>query len=168
MTKKKIYTDPAKYEEKLGRVMKRLNIEEFSFDYSRHQAWISFVYKGQPYHFEQSVEKAREHGIDLNYGSDAFAQLVLSLEDLSRMVERGIYDLNVWIAGMKALPVGNPIAECFTILGFHDIPKSQEELRSQYRTLLKRAHPDQGGSQEELQKVRDAYEQAKSLLINSD
>ena len=33
-----------------------------------------------------------------------FAQLVKTLEDIARMVERGIYDLSTWIEGMKTLP----------------------------------------------------------------
>jgi len=39
------------------------------------------------------VEKERKNGISLSYGSDAFAQLVLSLEDIARMTERGIDEL---------------------------------------------------------------------------
>ena len=42
--------------------------------------------------------------IKMAYGSDCFAQIVLSLEDLARMAERGIYELQTWLSGMQYLP----------------------------------------------------------------
>lgn len=33
----------------------------------------------------------------------AGAEVVLALEDLVRMIDRGIYDLSTWVAGMKYL-----------------------------------------------------------------
>ena len=81
------------YESKLKRVMERLGITKYNYNWDRFEAWIEFTYKGTLYRFEHSVEKARKNGISLSYGSDAFAQLVLSLEDIARMTERGIYEL---------------------------------------------------------------------------
>ena len=100
MASKKIYSSPELYEDKLVRVMARLGIEEgdYNYDWSRQECWVEFRYKGELYRFSHSVKNAQEHGISLQYGSDAFAQVVLSLEDLARMVERGIYDLSTWVA----------------------------------------------------------------------
>lgn len=101
----KQYAEPATYEAKLEKVMARLGIEEYDYDWN---AALSVGYplpiKDQPYRFSHSVANAKAHGVDIKYGSDVFAQVVLSLEDLARMVERGIYDLSTWVAGMKYLP----------------------------------------------------------------
>lgn len=88
----KKYADPQSYEVKLERVMERLGAEKYDYDWSRRECWVEFWYKGQLYRFSHSVENAQKHGVDIQYGSDVFAQVVLSLEDLARMVERGIYD----------------------------------------------------------------------------
>ena len=98
----KQYGDVSTYEGKLENVMKRLGAEEYNFDWSRTACWVEFRYKGQLYRFEHSVENAKMHGQHIVYGSDVFAQVVLALEDLARMTERGIYELQTWNIGMKA------------------------------------------------------------------
>ncbi|MEW6573148.1 MAG: hypothetical protein AB1374_05895 [Bacillota bacterium] len=98
------YAPGGEYEQKLHRVMRRLGVKEYQFDYSRFEAWVQLTYKGSLYRFEHTVARAQARGQKISYGSDCFAQIVLSLEDLSRMIERGIYDLQTWIAGMKSLP----------------------------------------------------------------
>lgn len=71
---------------------------------------------------------------------------MLSLEDLARMVERGIYDLSTWVAGMKALPKrSESLDACFIALGFAEPPISKEEITLHYRRLAKVYHPDAGG-----------------------
>lgn len=104
MIKRPHYVEAKRYEDKLKRVMKRLDVYEFTFDYDIKTAWIEFVYKKEKYRFEHSVQNARIRDIELEDGDAVFSQLVLALEDLSRLVERGIYDLQSWIAGMKMLP----------------------------------------------------------------
>jgi hypothetical protein len=74
----KKYAPAQEYEKKLDRVMERLDIKEYNYDFSRHLAWVEFKYKGSLYRFDHSVEKAQERGIKLNYGSDAFAQTTLN------------------------------------------------------------------------------------------
>ena len=164
MAATKQYVSPDKYEDKLRRVMDRFGVEEYNWDYSRREAWVSFRYKGQLYRFEQSVDNAKAHGIDLVYGTDAFAQIVLSLEDLARMVERGIYDLSTWVAGMKALPEQTHLPSCFVVLGFTELPKDMDSLTSQYRAMLKKVHPDVGGSSDAFQAVQNAYKECKDIL----
>ena len=113
----KQYAAPETYEAKLEKVMSRLGVEQYDYDWSRFECWVSFAYKGQPYRFSHSIDNAKAHGVDVRHGSDVFAQLVLSLEDLARMVERGIYDLSTWVAGMKYLPAGKNLEPCFAWLG---------------------------------------------------
>ena len=161
-TKRK-YAPPDNYERKLSKVMERLGVADHKFDYSRFSAWIHFTYKGSLYRFEHTVEKAKERGVDIRYGSDAFAQLVLSLEDLARMVERGIYDLSEWAAGMKYLPAPVEVPDFIRALGFNLIP-SREALRARYRELIKELHPDNGGSEDDFKSMQRACEQAMAYL----
>jgi hypothetical protein len=158
----KKYADPRYYESKLGRVLDRLGSTEYNYNFDRHVAWVEFRYKDNLYRFDHSVKKAKEKGQDLTFGSDAFAQVVLALEDLTRIVERGIYDLSTWVAGMKYLPEPIQIPECFRILGFQSMPESRSDIESRYKSLAKKYHPDLGGSQSDFQAVKKASEQALS------
>lgn len=154
----KQYADPVTYEAKLEKVMARLGVEAYDYDWSRRECWVSFKYKGQFYRFSHSIDNAQAHGINVKYGSDVFAQVLLSLEDLARMAERGIYDLSTWIAGMKYLPAAEPLEPCFMALGFSARPESGQEVKARYKQLAKVLHPDAGGSSEDMIKLQQAYE----------
>lgn len=156
----KQYGSPKAYERKLHRVMQRLGVESYSFDWGRAEAWVQFTYRGQLYRFEHGVKKARDRGIKIAYGSDAFAQLVLALEDLARIVERGIYDLQLWVEGMKYLPPAPELPECFRVLGFDRVPERAEEVTARFRELAKRLHPDAGGSAQAFQALMQARDEA--------
>lgn len=156
----KQYGPADNYERKLERVMKRLKVKEYNFNYDRRDAWVQFRYKGELYQFDHSVEKAKARGINLNYGSDAFAQVVLTLEDLARMAERGIYELSTWIAGLKMLPPVQEVPSFFRIMGFEQLPTDVEEVKARFRSLSKQLHPDVGGKQEDFEALKRAAEQA--------
>lgn len=160
MPAKKQYADVSQYESKLSRVMERLGVIEYNYNYDRFGGWVEFRYKGELYRFDHSVENANAHGVNIHYGSDAFSQIVLALEDLARMVERGIYDLKIWIAGMKFLPQTVEIPNCFVRLGFTEIPGNVEEVKVRYKNLAKTLHPDNGGSSSEFNDLKNASEQA--------
>jgi hypothetical protein len=160
----KQYADAVFYESKLNKVMERLGIKEYNYDFSRHGSWVEFRYKGELYRFDHSVEKAKSRGINLTYGSDAFAQIVLALEDLARMVERGIYDLQTWVSGMKYLPPVIEVPSFFKLLGFETIPASEEDIKTRYRTLAKQLHPDGGGDSDDFINLTKAAEEAIKYL----
>lgn len=164
----KQYAEPATYEAKLEKVMSRLGVEQYDYDWSRFECWVSFSYKGQPYRFSHSVENAKSHGVNIRYGSDVFAQVVLSLEDLARMVERGIYDLSTWVAGMKYLTAGKTIEPCFSGLGFVERPKTANEVKSQYRRMAKAMHPDAGGDEAAFVALGENYRKCLELLKEQD
>ena len=107
------------YEKKLEKIMMRFGIEkkDYNWNCDRYGGWVEFRYKGQIYRFEHTVDNAKKAGINLTYGSDAFAQIVLALEDLARIVERGIYDLQNWVAGMKMLPEKTTLPSFCSVLG---------------------------------------------------
>lgn len=160
----KAYGPADDYEAKLARVMKRLKVKEFNFNWDRFGGWVEFRYRGELYRFDHTLDKAQAKGVKLRYGSDAFAQIVLALEDLSRMVERGIYDLATWVAGMKYLPAPQQVPEAFRVLGFDRIPADVEDVRARYKLMARSAHPDAGGSAEEFQQLTAAAEEATRYL----
>ncbi len=148
------------YEKKLPRVMERLGAEDYRFDWGRWEAWVEVRYKGRWRRFSHSVQKARETGTELKDGRQCFARLVLTLEDLARMVTHGIYDLEVWISGIPLLPPASELPQEFALLGFERIPDTEEEIRERYRTLTKRYHPDHGGSDAAFQVLTGARDRA--------
>lgn len=148
MATQKQYASLEFYEKKLAKVMSRFGIEpeKYDWDCNRSSCWVQFYYKGGLYRFEHSVQKAQEHGHKLSYGSDAFAQVVLALEDLARLVDRGIYDLQDWVAGMKSLPPAQELPSFCKLLGLDHLPQSEDEIEKAFRTMAKHNHPDVGGS----------------------
>lgn len=164
MGAKKQYADPAGYERKLEKVMERLGVDSYDYNFDRHGCWVQFRLKGEIYRFDHSVAKAKERGVNLTYGSDAFAQVVLALEDLARMVERGIYELQTWVAGMRYLPPPVEVPTFFRFLGFAETPASAADVTDRYRTLAKTMHPDKGGSEEDFNALVDAAERAKAYF----
>jgi hypothetical protein len=164
VTVEKQYAAGSTYEKKLAAVMKRLKAQEHDWNYDRHGAWVQFRYRGQLYRFDHSVQNARARGVKLDFGSDAFAQIVLSLEDLARMVERGIYDLQTWVSGMKMLPAALEVPSFLKLLGFAEIPADVEEVKTRYRNLALKFHPDQGGNAEDFDMLKRASEQAMQYM----
>jgi hypothetical protein len=164
MATSKQYGAGEQYKKKLQKVMERLGVKEFNYNWDRFGCFVEFRYKKELYRFDHTIEKAQARGIKINYGSDVFAQVVLALEDLARMVERGIYDLSTWVAGMKYLPPPVEVPSFFKFLGFETMPTSKEDVDARYRTLSKQMHPDAGGNPEDFHKLKDASEKAKKYL----
>jgi hypothetical protein len=167
MTAAKRYGPAQEYEKKLARVMERLGVTKFDWNCDRHDCWVTFSYKGETYRFDHSVENAKKHDQQIRFGSDAFAQVVLTLEDLARMAERGIYDLQIFVAGLKLLPAPVELPECFRILQFDRIPSGPEEIKARFLELAKQTHPDAGGDAVEFKKIHRAYEEAVALLTGA-
>lgn len=167
MVSRKTYKQSVEfYERKLDRVMERLEATEVQSDWTRNgAAWIEFRHKGELYRFDHSVEKAQAHGSDLKFGSDVFSQMVMALEDLARVVSRGIYELSTWLEGMKFLPPPLEIPPAFKILGFTTMPATREDVRARYLTLAKEHHPDNGGDPEAFQSIKAAAEQAMGHFV---
>lgn len=164
MPKTKQYGAGEQYEKKLVKVMERLGVTVVNYNWDRFGCYVEFRYKNDLYRFDHTLEKAKARGINLKYGSDVFAQVVLALEDLARMVERGIYDLSTWVSGMKYLPPPVEVPSFFKYLGFTEVPAAKEDVDARYRTLSKQMHPDAGGKAEDFHKLKEAAEQAKKYL----
>lgn len=154
----KQYADVHTYEAKLEKVMNRLGVENYNYDWSRHACFVEFWIDGQYYRFDHSIDNAKAHGQNIQYGSDIFAQVVLTLEDIARMTERGIYELQTWIAGLKALPPAPQLDPCFIALGFVQMPESVEQIKAAYKRLAKVTHPDAGGDAAAFDALKRNYE----------
>jgi len=55
------------------------------------------------------------------------------------------------------------IPECLSVLGFTRVPEDKGEIQTRYRKLSKIYHPDMGGTQEEFQRIKKAWDTAKKL-----
>ena len=62
----KKYSSAENYEKKLERVIERLEVSEFNYNWDRFSAWIEFRYKGELYRFDHSIENARAHSAGTN------------------------------------------------------------------------------------------------------
>ncbi|HMM31604.1 MAG TPA: J domain-containing protein [Clostridia bacterium] len=156
MAAKKQYAAAESYERKLERIMERFGATDFDYNYDRHGAWVSFSLRGQMYRFEHTLDKAKNSQQPLSFGSDCFAQIVLALEDLARMAERGIYELSTWLAGVKFLPPPAVLPDCFRILGFSAMPESADAVKARYKDLAKQLHSDAGGNAGDFAQMHDA------------
>ncbi|MFY4777330.1 hypothetical protein [Metabacillus sp. RGM 3146] len=116
-------------EHRLVKVIKRLKIEDYTFNWDRNSCFIDFFYKQESYRLEHSLEKAKEKGIVLRNGMDCLNELTESLEDLCAIIERGTYRFETWIAGMKQIPL------------VHETPEYHEEFQIRYRALGKNRYP---------------------------
>ncbi len=160
----KTYKASTFYEKKLEKVMERFNItkDDYLYNWDRFGCWVQFKYKGEMYRFDHSVENAKQHGHEINYGSDSFAQLILALEDLARIAERGIYDIQKWIVGMRYLPAPD-LPSFFRALGFSEMP-TIEDVKKKYKMLARKLHPDAGGTSEDFNTLQNAYEKCLGYL----
>ncbi|SFG46791.1 hypothetical protein SAMN05216353_14610 [Halobacillus alkaliphilus] len=116
------YKEQGMVETNLVNVMKRLKIEDFTFNWDRSSCYVEFSYKEEPYKLEHSIEKARKQGIILKNGMDCLIELTQSLEDLCVIIDRGTYNFQTWISGMKQQDAMN------------ETPIYQEEFHISYKS----------------------------------
>ena len=83
----KQYADAAVYERKLQKVMERMAVEEYIYDFNCNEAWVEFLSKGKPYRFECTKSKAEAMGLNLVCDLDYFAQVILALEKFAGLVD---------------------------------------------------------------------------------
>lgn len=156
------------FEQKLKRVMERLGVREFRYDWNQSRGgsscWVEMHYNTGVYRFENSAEKSARCGRELIYVSDLFAAVVYSLEGLARAVEQGIFTLDMLLAGVPALPAAPALEPCFRAMGFTVRPTDAEEVRTQYKHLAKTFHPDTGGSTETFAALVEDYRACMALL----
>ena len=164
--KHKRYGAAGGFEGRLRKVMERFAVQDYDWNYDRWGAWVSFRLKDELYRFEHTVDKARSHGIHIHFGTDCFAEIVLCMEDLVRMVERGVYGVQTWVAGMRVLPQAFETPACFTALGFPEVPATVEDVEARFRSLASKVHAEAGGDQEAMGTLTAAAEEATSYFAH--
>ncbi|WP_243292702.1 hypothetical protein [Bacillus sp. FJAT-47783] len=137
MFKWKPYKEQETCERRLLRIMKRLKIEDYTFNYDRSRCYIEFQYKDNSYRLEHSVQKARDNGlVMLRNGLDCLTELIQSLEDLCQIIERGTYKLETWLYGMKQSS------------SEEETPEFLEELHIRYKSLGRQHHSEYHNGEE--------------------
>lgn len=164
MPKKKYSGDTAVYEKKLERVMGRLGVTEYNYDWNRNSCYVEMLYGNRVYRFENSIEKSEKSGQNLTYVSDLFAAVVYTLEGLARATERKILSLDILLAGVPSLPPGKPLEPCFAVLGFTERPRSKTEVESRYRKMAMTMHPDGGGNTDAFIALEQNYKHCLELI----
>ncbi len=129
---------------------RRWNIDDFLLPSFRNSVDISAV-------TIEFMHRGEWHSATCNrWQSDArrnFHALVLAFEAVRKADQRGIAGVFADVASAIALPA--PASSAHQILGV-ETSATESEIRTAYRTLLKRHHPDHGGHPEEFTKIRDA------------
>lgn len=169
MATRKQYTGSTEdFEKKLGRVMTRLGAEKYQSNWSQGKGgascFVEMMYGGKVYRFENSTEKSAACGRNISYVSDLFAEVVYSLVGLARAVEKGIFTLDMLLAGVPALPAAPPLEPCFVAMGFSTMPAGEAEVREQYKRLARVMHPDAGGSEEAFKALCQNYDACLEIV----
>lgn len=150
------------FEKKLARVMERLGVKKYQSNWSQGKdgasCFVEMVYGGKVYRFENDSQKSAACKRNLYYVADLFAEVVYSLEGLARAVEKGIFTLDMLLAGVPALPAAPPLEPCFTAMGFSSMPSDEAEIKAQYKRMAKVLHPDAGGDENAFRTLNQNYE----------
>lgn len=169
MTQKKKYSSTGEdMERKLARVMERLGVEKYDYDWAQRrggaECYVEMVYRGAAYRFENSAAKSAANGRGLVYASDLFASVVYALEGLARAVEQDIFTLDMLLKGVPSLPAGKPLEPCFQRMGFTERPESVDVVKAKYRMLAKVYHPDACGDPEAFRLLTEDYKACLGLM----
>lgn len=169
MATRKQYTGTTEdFEKKLGRVMTRLGVDKYQSNWTQGKGgascFVEMMYGGKVYRFENSSEKSAACGRNIVYVSDLFAEVVYSLEGLARAVEKGIFTLDMLLAGVPALPSAPPLEPCFVAMGFSSMPQGEVEVKEQYRRLARVMHPDAGGDEEAFKTLSKNYDACLEIV----
>lgn len=156
------------FEKKLGRVMERLGVKKYQSNWSQGKdgasCFVEMVCGGKAYRFENSSRKSAACKRNLSNVTDLFAEVVYSLEGLARAVEKGIFTLDMLLAGVPALPAAPPLEPCFIAMGFSSMPSGEAEVKGQYKRLAKVLHPDAGGDEEAFRVLIQNYEACLEIV----
>lgn len=166
MAGKKLYSGGfEEYEKKLRKVMEKIGVERFNYDWNRQSCFVELICRGRAFRFEKSLEDAARRGERIVCVSDLFAQIVLMLEDLARASSRGLFDFAEIVSGLPSLPESAAGLEpCFLNMGFIKRPESTEEIKRRYRQLAKDVHPDAGGDADTFKALRENYRKCLELI----
>ena len=114
----KKYADYKFYQTKLINIMKKLNIDKYNYRFTDENAFINFKHGYSWYQLDHTIEKAKKSNAGITSGTDLFAELVLTLEELYHINERNIISFKKLFEPFELKAGTVDLPECFIKLGF--------------------------------------------------
>ncbi len=155
----KKYADSKFYQNKLANIMSKLNIEKYRYQYTENTAFINFKIDYKWYQIDHNLENAKKNNPGISTGSDLFAELVLTMEDLMHISERNICDFKNWIAPFELKAGDIELPECFAKLGFDGrYMPSKKNVDYKYNELEKVLNPSKNafGDKDKFEELKKA------------
>lgn len=163
----KKYADSKFYQNKLSNIMKKLNIEKYRYQYTDTTAFINFKIGYSWYQINHTLENAKKNSPGISNGTDVFAELVLTMEDLLHISERNISDFKTWVSPFELKAGSVELPECFAKLGFDGRYKpSKKNVDFKFNELAKVLDPQKNpfGDKEKFEELKRVKEECYSYL----
>lgn len=151
-------------EARLNRSLSGLGATDLRYGINRSSdgkdlAFIEFRYKGTPYKFEYSRATAEYFHIKVPVAKDLFVALVITIEDIVKNAQRGIYDFSRFAEGFKALSYIE-LPGWASAMMLTAVPRAFEEVKKKYHELgLTIFNPETNPNG--FMALQKAYQQAK-------
>ena len=167
----KKYADHKYYQTKLANIMKKLGIEKFKYQYTDDKAFINFKIGYKWYQINHTLKNARINNPKIVSGSDVFAELVLTMEDLMHISDRNICDFKDWMAPFELKAGSIELPECFAKLGFDGrYMPSKKNVDFKFSELAKVLDPDKNafGDKEKFDELLDIRQKCYDFIEESE
>ncbi|WP_148863083.1 DNA-J related domain-containing protein [Marinobacter fonticola] len=92
--------------------------------------------------------------------------LDLSQYDLSEMAVRRMLD-DFWAGRAPSRLTPQELDAAAQVLGFGELPENFDTVRQAYRRQAMRAHPDRGGTKEEVQALNEAFNVLRTYFLSA-
>lgn len=92
--------------------------------------------------------------------------LDLSQYDLSEVVVRRMLD-DFWAGRSPTRPDADKLKQAASVLGFDGLPDNFSSIRQAYRRRAMQAHPDRGGTKEEVQSLNAAFHLLRDHFLSA-
>lgn len=99
------------------------------------EALVKIFYRGVWHEFHYSRQKAEFFHKKIPADKDVFVAVVVCLQDLTRVAERGVFDFGVLVQGFKSLTF-QKLPEFATFFGFTIMP-TWDDVRKRFAELVK-------------------------------
>lgn len=130
------------YQNKLKNLMEKLKITKYYAKYTETEAFLNFKYNNKWYNIKHTLKNAQKTDSSIKYGSDLYAQLILTLEDLIRIKDRNICDFSNWISQFEIKAGDVSLPDCFKKLGFDgSYMPTKKNIDYKYNELAKILNP---------------------------
>lgn len=116
--------------------------------------WVSYFERKISNHYKEQ-ENARRSEQEKQRAREQQAQR----ERMWREERRKREERKQWQERSRSIPFGNDKQKhALQIFGFSDSQYTQEQLNKKWKELMKKNHPDNGGSEAKAKEINDAYD----------